>query len=91
MKIQGKGNIRYVVCFQWLLENKLLLKAEMFTSIENRFMPLTENYFTASLAVALSSGYVSLTLTNNLAFAFSRSINGLLRSCLEAFLNRFLN
>lgn len=66
-----KGNIWYVVCFQRLLENKLLLKVEMFTSIENCFMPLTGNYFTASQAVALSSGYVSLTPPNNLAFTFS--------------------
>lgn len=62
MKIQGKRNIRYVVCFQWLLGNKLLLKVEMFTSIESHFMPLTGNYFTASLAVALSIGHVFLTL-----------------------------
>ena len=61
-----KGNIRYVVCFQRLLENKLLLKVEMFTSIEKRFMPLTGNYFTASQAVAPSNGYVSLTPPNDI-------------------------
>jgi len=66
MKIQGKGNIRYVVCFQRLLENKLLLRVEMFTSIENRFMPLTGNYFTASQASALSNGCVSLTPQNSI-------------------------
>lgn len=61
-----KGNIRYVVCFQRLLENKLLWKVEMFTSIESRFMPLTGNYFTASQVVTLSNGYVSLTPPNNI-------------------------
>lgn len=56
-------SIRYVVCFERLLQNKLLLKVEMFTSIENRFTALTGNYSTASPAVALSSPYVSLTHT----------------------------
>lgn len=65
-KNSRKGNIRYVFCFQRLLENKLLLKVEMFTSVEKCFMPLTGNYFTASQAPGLFSGYVSLTQPNNI-------------------------
>lgn len=68
--------MRYVVCcFQWLLENKLLLKVEMFTSIEKHFMPLTGNYFTVPLTLALSNGCAFLTSENNSASTFSWSIN----------------
>lgn len=74
---ENSGEKQHEICclLQRLLGNKLLLKVEMFTSIERRFMPLTGNYFTASLVVALSSGHVFLTLQNNLASTFTSSIN----------------
>lgn len=74
MKIQGEKHEIWCL-LQRLLGNKLLLKVEMFTSIERRFIPLTGNYFIASLAVALSNGHVFLTLQNNVASTFTWSLN----------------
>lgn len=73
----NSGKREHEICcpLRRLLGNKLLLKVEMFTSIERRFMLLTGNYFAASLAVALTNGRVFLTLQNNLASTFTLSIN----------------